>query len=177
MRIISGLLKGRQFATPHGHVTHPMGDKVKGALFNMLGDITGLTVLDPYGGSGALSFEAISRGAKYVEIIELDKNAQRTVAENIGSLGIADRIKLTPGNCIRWSQRYPEKMFDLVLADPPYDSVLIGTIEKLARHVKNGGILVLSWPKHVEVTDMDGFEIIKSSLYANARLVFYRRIT
>ncbi|MCA9330109.1 RsmD family RNA methyltransferase, partial [Candidatus Saccharibacteria bacterium] len=63
MRIISGKLGSRQFIAPKGFATHPMGDRVRTALFNTLGDIVGLTVLDAFGGSGAISFEAISRGA------------------------------------------------------------------------------------------------------------------
>ncbi|MBX4199607.1 RsmD family RNA methyltransferase, partial [Candidatus Saccharibacteria bacterium] len=53
MRIISGQLKGRNFASPRGHKTHPMSDKMRGALFNILGDIEGLSFLDAFSGSGA----------------------------------------------------------------------------------------------------------------------------
>ena len=63
MRVIAGRLGGRLFDSPHTRRTHPMSDKARGALFNMLGDIEGMHVLDPFAGTGALSFEAISRGA------------------------------------------------------------------------------------------------------------------
>jgi 16S rRNA (guanine966-N2)-methyltransferase len=66
MRVVAGSLKGRIFNEPSGHQTHPMSEKVRGALFNALGDIEGLSVLDAFAGSGALSFEAVSRGAKSV---------------------------------------------------------------------------------------------------------------
>jgi 16S rRNA (guanine966-N2)-methyltransferase len=72
VRIIAGSLKGRTFSEPHGHRTHPMSEKVRGALFNALGDIEGLTFLDAFAGSGALSFEAASRGAKSVIAIDKD---------------------------------------------------------------------------------------------------------
>ena len=72
MRIIAGYLGGRQFNSPRSNRTHPMSDKARGGLFNALGDISGLTVLDAFAGSGALSFEAISRGAESVIAVDID---------------------------------------------------------------------------------------------------------
>ena len=88
MRIIAGRLGGRVFSTPHSARTHPMADRVRGALFNVLGDLSGLTVFDPFTGSGALAYEAVSRGAATVLCIDTDKAAQKTVKENISALGI-----------------------------------------------------------------------------------------
>ncbi len=56
MRVISGFLGGRNFESPHGHRTHPMSEKVRGAIFGALGDIKGLTVLDAFSGSGRISY-------------------------------------------------------------------------------------------------------------------------
>ena len=70
MRIIAGDLKGREFKSPRGRTTRPMSEKTRGALFNTLGDIEGLSVLDGFAGSGALVFEAISRGAVSALAIE-----------------------------------------------------------------------------------------------------------
>jgi 16S rRNA (guanine966-N2)-methyltransferase len=75
MRVIAGFLGGRNFDSPGGHRTHPMSDKVRGAVFGVLGDIKGLSVLDAFAGSGALSIEAVSRGAKYAVAIDVDKRA------------------------------------------------------------------------------------------------------
>ena len=63
MKVVAGSRGGRNFASPHNNRTHPMSDKVRGALFNALGDLDGLSVLDAYAGSGACSLEAASRGA------------------------------------------------------------------------------------------------------------------
>src|SRR3954470_23836038 len=98
MRIIAGQLKGQQFQAPHGHKTHPMSDKMRGALFNVLGDIEGLTFLDAFAGSGALAFEAASRGAKAVTAIEIDNSAHKTIGQNIKALHISTQVKAVKAN-------------------------------------------------------------------------------
>ena len=70
MRIISGVLGGRVFKAPNGNKTHPMSEKIRGAMFNSLGDISGLTVLDAFSGSGAVAIEAFSRGAEHVVAVD-----------------------------------------------------------------------------------------------------------
>lgn len=177
MRIIAGKLGGRQFNAQTGSRTHPMSEKARGAMFNMLGDINGLTVLDAFAGSGALSFEAISRGAASALAIEIDKTAQSTIKRSTEELVLQDQIHLISGNCLGWSARNKDQQFDLVLCDPPYDRILIGSIQKLAIHVKLGGLLVLSWPKHVEVGELKNTDIVKTGKYGDAQLVFYRRIS
>jgi 16S rRNA (guanine966-N2)-methyltransferase len=176
MRVIAGSLKAREFAAPQGHKTHPMGDKIRGAAFNILGDITGLRVLDAYAGSGAVSFEAISRGAASAVAIEIDKGAHFTIQENIVKLGVEDTVQLIHAHCVSWATRHPNAMFDLVFCDPPYDRVLIRDIAKLGKHVNQGGVLILSWPEMLGIDEIDGFEVLKDRVYANARLVFYRKL-
>src|ERR1700733_7722884 len=94
MRIIAGKLGGRSFDSPGTDKTHPMSDKMRGALFNILGDVDDLIVLDAFGGSGALSLEAVSRGARSAIIMDSDRRAQQTIQENIQSLGLQDQIQL-----------------------------------------------------------------------------------
>lgn len=93
MRVVAGRLGGRIFDSPRTHRTHPMSEKARGAIFNVLGDIAGLSVLDAYSGSGALAIEAVSRGAKSVLAIEVDVEAVKTIARNIENLQLGDRIK------------------------------------------------------------------------------------
>src|SRR3990167_3157541 len=98
MRIISGYLKGRQFEGPKGHRTHPMSEKARGGLFNTLGNIDDLTLLDAFAGSGALSFEAISRGAKHVTAIDIDRSAINSVVKGAKELGIDDKLHAIRAN-------------------------------------------------------------------------------
>ena len=175
MRIISGTLRGRIFEAPTTGKTHPMGEKPRGALFNALGDIEGLSVLDAYAGSGALGFEAISRGAKSVIAVEWDKSAYRTLVENIFTLGLEEKVRAVISSTKAWSQKHVDTQFDLVICDPPYDAVLALEIERLVRHVRTNGVLILSWPAKLIAPPMPDCDILSEKEYAGARIVFYRK--
>ena len=175
MRVIAGRLGGRTFNSPQSHRTHPMSDKIRGALFNTLGDLSGLTVLDAFAGSGALSFEAISRGAQSVLAIESDRPAQRTIAENIKTLDVGEDVKLISTSANGWLQTNGNQQFDVVLLDPPYDDVQAPLLQRLATTVNEDGILVLSWPGNQLAPSLENLELIKERAYGDAHLIFYRR--
>lgn len=176
MRIIAGYLGGRTLKSPKSHKTHPMSDKVRGALFNMLGDVGGLSVLDAFAGSGALSFEAISRGVDKAVAVDSDKNAQQTIEDNIKSLGIGDRVKLIKANVSAWSDNNPGSVFDIVICDPPYDDVKGKLLAKIARHTRTNGIFVCSLPPGSEPDLAEtGLKLLASKQYGDATLVFYRK--
>ena len=103
MRIIAGKLGGRMFESPHSARTHPMSEKMRGALFNSLGDISGLAVLDAFAGTGACGFEAISRGAGSVLAIEHDTDAFKTIMRNIESLGLEEEVQAVRGRVNGWA--------------------------------------------------------------------------
>lgn len=174
MRVIAGSLKGREFKSPRGAKTHPMSDKVRGALFNMLGDIAGLTFLDTFAGSGALSFEAVSRGAISATAIDYDKSAHRALDQNVKELKLTN-VKVIHAGASGWSENNQDKTFDIVLLDPPYDNLQINLLEKLVdRHVKPGGLAVLSLAGKLDPPEL-GLEIAARKSYGDAQLVFYRK--
>jgi 16S rRNA (guanine966-N2)-methyltransferase len=177
MRVIAGSLGGRLFESPRTHRTHPMSDRVRGALFNTLGDVKGLSVLDAYAGTGALSFEAISRGAVSAVAIDDDKDAYLCVVDNVEKLGLKDTIMVLRKNVSGWSRNNQHKQFDIVLADPPYDDIRPNVIERLFAHVKPGGLLVLSWPGSEPVRKFPIAEVVTAKKYGDAQLVFYRKVT
>jgi len=176
MRIIAGTLGGRTFDSPGSNRTHPMSDKARGALFNILGDIKGLSVLDPFAGSGALSFEAVSRGAKLATAIEQDKLAQKTIASNIATLGLSERVVLVKATANAWFHKNKQLRFDLVLCDPPYDDLQWDLLERLSLLVKEQGLMVLSWPGGADQPRMPDFDQVKQQAYGDMQLVFYRRV-
>lgn len=175
MRIIAGRLGGLLFDSPGTFRTHPMSDKARGALFNILGDIEGLTVLDPFAGTGALSFEAISRGAASAVAIEMDKPAQRVVAQNIAALKLDDRVRLIRASANAWLQTNPDASFDLVLCDPPYNDLQVNLLQRLAAIVAPEGIFVLSWPGSTALPELKGLTQIERRSYGDAQLGFYRK--
>lgn len=175
MRIVAGTLGGRVFDSPPGHRTHPMSERIRGALFNALGDIEGLTVLDAFAGSGALSFEAISRGAKHATAIDVDKGAINTAVNSANALGISAQVKPIRAGIVSWLETSPESQtFDIILADPPYDDLQLSAIEKLLPRLDPNGIFVLSWPGKAKAPDLDGLELVQNNDYGDSQLLFYK---
>jgi 16S rRNA (guanine966-N2)-methyltransferase len=173
LRVIAGSLGGRFFDTPGTYTTHPMGERMRGALFNMLGDIEDQTVLDPFSGSGALGFEAISRGAASALLLENDKRAQATIAKNIEVLDL-QQVTLVRANCRMWSEQNPHLKFDLILADPPYKDLQLSTISLLTRHLKPKGLMVLSYSGRDLAPTVNGVVVVDNRNYGDAALAFYR---
>jgi 16S rRNA (guanine966-N2)-methyltransferase len=174
MRVIAGSLGGRIFESPHGHRTHPMSEKMRGAIFGALGDIEGLTVFDPFTGSGALAIEAISRGAAQVTAIEVDPTAYRVAQKNMEDLGIEDTVKVTKAYAGAWSTRHQDTLFDIVLLDPPYDKIPWRDLKRMPRHVAEDGVLVLSWPGNFDPLHFEGLEIVQHKNYGDSQLLFYK---
>lgn len=177
MRIIGGSLKSRLFTTPSGKRTHPMGEKIRGAIFNALGELEGVAVLDAYAGSGALSFEAISRGAKSVIAIDIDKKAYKTLAENVENLNLEERVKATRANCSTWVKNNSDLKFGLVFVDPPYYDVNPKHIEELSEMVEVGGAIIISHPAYYHPKlEKPKWELLSQKKYANANVSIFRKL-
>lgn len=174
MRVISGWLGGRNFDSPRGHRTHPMSEKMRGAVFGALGDIKGLTVLDAFAGSGALAIEAISRGAKTALAIEVDSGAHSVIKSNLKELSIEDRAKVVRAYAGAWSTRHQADKFDLILLDPPYDKIPYRDLKRMPRHLADDGTLVLSWPGKMEPLKFDGLKNILAKDHGDGQLLFYK---
>lgn len=174
LRIVAGELGGRLIDSPDSSATHPMGERMRGALFNILGDISGKTVLDAFAGSGALSFEAVSRGAASSLALEKDRIAQKIIEKNIKDLGVANRVRLVKANCRTWSENNPEAEFDIILLDPPYHDLQLSTVSQLIRHLKHNGLMVLSYPGRGPAPTVNGVVVVDTRLYGDAALAFYR---
>ncbi len=123
MRIVGGLLKGRRIeAAPGGHV-RPTPDRVREAVFNILGqDLEGFHFLDLFAGTGAMGLEAASRKAERVVLVERDPLACAVILGNAEALGIGDRVRLERRDSIEilGSLGRGGERFDAVFADPPY---------------------------------------------------------
>ena len=121
MRIIAGIHKSRKLVTLDGNNTRPMMDVMKESIFNTIGPyLEPIEVLDIFGGSGALSLEAISRGAKHSYISELSKEACKIIEANVKALHEEDKVTIMNVDYKVALKRLQGKKFDLVFLDPPY---------------------------------------------------------
>lgn len=124
MRVIAGSAKGVRLApVPRG--VRPVSDRAREGMFSSLGDAaSGACVLDLYAGTGALGIEALSRGAERAVFVERDRSAVRTIRENLARTDLEDRAEVVTADAVGFVTRddIAEPPFDLVLADPPYDS-------------------------------------------------------
>ena len=129
MRVVAGTFKGRRLTAPRGTRTRPTADRVREALFSMLGDVGGARVLDLYAGSGALGIEALSRGADSAVFVERDAQAVAAIERNLAAVGV--EANLVRQDVVRFLAR-ADGAFDLVFCDPPYDSAarLAGPLAK-----------------------------------------------
>lgn len=166
MRIIAGAAGGRRFGVPAGTATRPTSDRAREAMFSTLVSLTelsGITVLDLYAGSGALGLEALSRGAATATFVESDPVAARLVADNAAQLGLTGaRVITEPVE--RFLRRETDgHVYGLVLADPPYELPAATLADQLAglatERIAGGGIVVVerssrdpqwAWPQPLQ---------------------------
>ena len=122
MRVIAGAYKGRALKTPAGRETRPTSDRVREALFSILGDVEGLRVLDLFAGSGALGIEALSRGASEAVFVEQSRRAAEAIRANLRAVGDPPAEVRAESVSGYLGRAGAERTFDLVFADPPYSS-------------------------------------------------------
>jgi len=184
LRITAGEFKGRMLRTPNDLKTRPTQAKLRQALFNSIqAYIPDANVLDLFAGSGALGFEALSRGAQKVVFVEAAASVAKWIQKNTEMLGVGDRVQI----CIGKAETMAEKLtkegpFDLIFADPPYAG---GYEEKLLFHfpwnelLSPSGLFCLEWgPRQANIEELPGavpFLVkIREKDYGDSRLTTYQ---
>jgi 16S rRNA (guanine966-N2)-methyltransferase len=119
VRVVAGEFGGRRLQAPRGRATRPTSDRVREALFSMLGDVGGAAVLDLYAGSGALGIEALSRGAESAVFVDSEARAAEAIRRNLDTLGAHGEVRRQDALRFLAAAHGP---FELVFCDPPYDS-------------------------------------------------------
>lgn len=159
MRVVSGNYGGRPLKTLAGKTTRPTTDKVKGAIFNMIGPyFDGGRVLDLFAGSGSLAIEAVSRGMDHALLVEKDRAAQQVILENIKMTKEPEKFQLLKMSAERVLTNLSES-FDLVLLDPPYaKEQIVENLELLQEKnlLTEKVIVVCETDKEVELPDKIG---------------------
>ena len=136
VRLIGGQWKRSKLLVPDRPGLRPTPDRVRETLFNWLGqDLTGWQVVDAYAGSGALGFEAASRGASRVVLVEQDAALVHTLAAAAQRLGALERVTVQRADAMAWLRGQSPQAWDLVLLDPPFGLGLEGPALQAARRV------------------------------------------
>ena len=161
VRITAGEYRSRKLEFPSLEGLRPTADRVRETLFNWLQDsIQGETCLDLFAGSGALGFEALSRGASQVDFIERNTSAVNAIRGNIERLD-ANRGRVYCADAFDWLDRYTQgsKQYGLVFLDPPFkDETLARAIAKLesANLLRDGGLVYIEKEKQLIDDDLPG---------------------
>lgn len=184
MRLISGSAGGLPLDVPKS-VTRPTQDRVRQAVFNMLGDVSGLRVLDLFAGSGALGLECLSRGATSALLVDQDRGACETIRRNLAKARLPDAV-VRQGDVFKLlGQLVREGLsFDLVFADPPYAhrpdeidlTAKLMTAPELTDLVSPGGSVVLeSLVRRDAPASWPGWELVRDREYGSTRIVWLQR--
>ena len=178
MRVIAGSLGGRRLKAPRGRATRPTSDRVKEALFAMLGPIEDTRVMDLFAGSGALGIEALSRGALLAVFVERDARATRALGENLELLGLdASVAELRRGEVLAALRRAREsaETYDLLFVDPPYDQAreLEGALATLVPPLLAPGARVAVESDRRAPLDL-GLEVERQKRYGDTSITIHR---
>jgi 16S rRNA (guanine(966)-N(2))-methyltransferase RsmD len=178
VRIIAGALRGRRLTAPQGMATRPTGEKVRGAVFNVLGQFfDGGAVLDLFAGSGALALEALSRGCATAVCVDADRRAAEAVRRNAEACGVADRVAVRCEPVEAALGHLPAGGFRLAFVDAPYAVGPEGALARLGALLSEGGVCVAehdarrppagAWP---------GLALAERRRYGGTGISIYRRV-
>lgn len=177
MRVVAGNYGGRPLKTLSGKTTRPTTDKVKGAIFNMIGPyFDGGKVLDLFAGSGSLSIEAVSRGMDFAVQVEKDRSAQQIILENIKMTKEEQKFQLLKMPAER-ALTLLQEQFDLVLLDPPYakeeiEKNLLALQEK--KLLSTSAVIVCETDKSVELAQQIGqLQLTRQKIYGISKISIF----
>ena len=180
MRVITGSAKGRKLLSVPGQHTRPIADRVKTALFDTLGQqVGGCRFLDLFSGTGSVGIEALSRGAAEVLFVEINRQALRTIGENLRRTGLAERAHVVPGDVFTFLRRPDLGPFDVIYVAPPqYRGLWAKALQVIdARSsllmMEDGQVIVQIHPKEQEELELQHLELVDRRRYGSTVLLFW----
>ncbi len=176
MYIISGKLKGRRIECPPGEI-RPMTGLCRKALFSILGDLTGKTMLDLFSGSGIIALEGISHGIETADLVEFDYNKKPVLTKNLSTCGIVNS-KTFFGDALAFCER-AEKKYDLITADPPFKYTMkermVEVIGMRSLLSDNGILMIHITSKETLPEKIGGLLLYDRRKYGINVLLFYKK--
>ncbi len=178
MRVIGGTAKGRRLHAVPGSTTRPITDRVKEALFNILGaDVVGARFLDLFAGTGSVGIEALSRGAAHVDFVERAGKAVATIHRNLRETGLAERATVIRRDVFAFLET-AEGPYDIIfLAPPQYRGLWIATLRALDRRPEllapEGQVVVQIDPLEYEELQLTHLALVDQRVYGSTMLCFY----
>jgi len=177
VRVVAGRYRGLRLATLPGLAVRPTADRVKEALFSILGErVDGARVLDCFAGTGALGIEALSRGAARVVFVEEDREALELLRRNLARVGAEAEVRVCRGDALRPASWVREAVpADVILADPPYHRDLVPRfLEAMAEAgaLRGGGLLVVEHERGVVPAHV-AWQPVESRRYGDTVLSFF----
>lgn len=180
LKIAGGQFAGRSLVLPATSTTRPVTQKNRAAIFNSLfSQVLDAKVLDLYAGSGALSFEALSRGAATSLMIEKSHQVAEKIRTNIEALGVGERATVEVADAPSWlgSERASGLSFDLIFFDPPYVQFDLNVAQLASNLLQSGGILVLSLSARTKMPDAVGeAKLLKHKRYGDSQFGFFQKL-
>lgn len=178
MRVTGGIGRGRRLKVPAGSRVRPTSDKVKQALFNILGDrATDSVFLDLYAGAGGIGIEALSRGAARVTFVDASRDSLNVVKQNIEQMGFGDRAEVILSKAEAFLSK-PSGPFDVLFLDPPYAEAIQPLLEAIAGAgiLKPDSIVIAEHFRKQPSPERAGeLTLYREARYGDTVLAFYRR--
>jgi len=185
VRIVAGEFRGKALAAPGGQTTRPTSDRARQAIFNILEHaawsrgVRDVRVIDLFAGSGALGFEALSRGAAFCLFVETDEAARGAIRENVDAMGLFGRTRVHRRDAVQLGQRpgADGPAFGLAFLDPPYAKGLGETaLDRLAEGgwLEPGAVVVFERGAAEPPLAALGYEELDVRDYGAARVWFLR---
>jgi 16S rRNA (guanine(966)-N(2))-methyltransferase RsmD len=185
LRIIGGKARGRKIRSVPGETTRPITDKVREALFNIIGsDIQGAFFLDLFAGTGSVGIEAISRGAEYVCFVDLNWQPIETIRDNLKNTGLQEGTEVIRSDAFSFLEHSPSHSFDYIyIAPPQYKKIWSRVLQSIDRHIdwitEDAWVIVQIHPIEYESIDeklhVQKLVEFDQRRYGSTLLIFYRR--
>jgi 16S rRNA (guanine966-N2)-methyltransferase len=181
MRVISGKAKGRKLRSVPGETTRPITDRVREALFNIIGpDIEGSILLDLFAGTGSVGIEALSRGAKFVLFIDKNRHPVKTIMTNLKDTNLEKDAEVKQIDAFHYLAKNPDRQFDYVYIAPPqfnglWKQALIVIDSKSEWLSEDAWVIVQIHPIEYELLQTTRLNEFDVRSYGSTMLIFYQK--